>query len=134
MMFMYTHKQTILKAIAKELNVKKFSKFKVRAIQASEVEGLGIVYGFYNVKTNEICINNDTWSVLTDYEKFDLLVHEIIHLYQHTYDLCEFTYIEVQEERPQEVHAECHTQCILDKLVEQGVVRQEDSAIELLFI
>lgn len=132
MMFMYTHKHAIVKEVAKQLGVKRCSKFKVKEVTAGELEGLGVVYGYYEVKTNTIYINRNVWNVLAEHERFELIIHELIHMYQHMYCLCAFEYQTAQDKRPQEIHAEKYTKLVLDSLVKQNMVSIKDSVMEAL--
>lgn len=126
-MFMYLNKQSICKAIANHFNVKKLSSFKVLSISHDQVPSDMCICAYYNVDKNIIYVDELVWSVSTEYERWDTVVHEIVHAYQHKYDLCIFDYKKTYEERPQELHCVYHTSMILETL---GIY-EEDSVLDL---
>lgn len=114
-MFTYLNKNLLSKTIASYFNVKKLSGFKVIAA-THQAQSFGLACASYEVATKTIRIDSMTWELLTYYEQYEILIHEMIHMYQHHYGLCEFNYDKVYENRPQEKHAVKHTYAILKLL------------------
>lgn len=126
-MFMYLNKGELAKIIANYFGVKKVTSFKVKEVQESSVDGVGFVCASYYQKKNVITVNRIAWNMLTNYEQFATIIHEMIHVYQHKYELCDFDYVKKYDERPQEIHADKHTKAILNMM---GLEEVEESFFE----
>lgn len=126
-MFVYLNKTRLTKTIARFFGVKKVTDFKVKEVKQGHVKGIGYVCASYSKETHTIYINNEIWNLLTNYEQYELFTHELIHLYQHQYDLCKFDYSIAYEKRPQEKHAELYAEKILKIL---NIVETETSVFE----
>lgn len=127
-MFVYLNKTKISKAIAAHFGVKKVTNFDVKQMIQENVAGVGYVCASYSKESNTIFINNAIWEMMTEYEQYELFIHEMIHVYQHAYDLCEFNYSIEYEKRPQEKHAEYFTKEVLNVM---HIVETELSVFEM---
>lgn len=128
-MFVYLNKSRISKTISKFFGVKKLTKFGVEVINKERISGFGYICGSYNPETDTIVINTAVWELMTDYERYELFIHEMIHAYQHAYNLCDFEYgmDTAYEKRPQEQHAELYTKKILKIM---NIIETEESVFE----
>ena len=115
-MFVYLNKTKLTKTVARLFDVKKITNFKVKEMNPGRVKGIGYICGSYNKDKRIIYLNSEIWSMLTEYEQYELFTHELIHVYQHEYDLCPFDYSIEYEKRPQELHAERYAEKILKLL------------------
>lgn len=114
-MFAYLNQNYLSKTIASYFHVKKLTGFKLLAV-LHPVQSFGFACASYEATTNTIRVDSCMWGISTEYEQYESLVHEMIHMYQHHYGLCEIDYNEAYENRPQEIHAELHTTEILKLL------------------
>lgn len=126
-MFVYLNKSRISRVIAKFFGVKKLTSFEVKPMRQERLKGIGYVCASYNKEVNTIFMNNAVWEMMTEYEQYELFIHEMIHVYQHAYNLCAFDYSIEYERRPQEKHAEFYTKKILKVM---NIVETEESVFE----
>lgn len=112
-MFMYINGNDINKAIANHFEVKKLKLPKVKAVTIDDGVLKANQLGGYSESLNTIFINDCLWNISSNFEMHALLIHELIHVYQHTYGLCEFDYEANYDNRPQEVHCCEHCSVVL---------------------
>ena len=115
-MFIYLYGSIINKSIATYFNVTRIRMPKIKITKPEE----GILktnqLGGYDSRIHIIYINEVMWNISSDYDRYGLFVHELIHGYQHTYGLCEMNYALPYAQRPQEIHCHIHTSKVLDQI------------------
>lgn len=128
-MFIYINGNTINKAVYSYFKASRLKMPKVKLTVPSEGILKANQLGGYSSEHHTVYINDTMWGISTEYDKYGLFVHELIHVYQHAFDLCDFDYDLPYTQRPQEIHCHDHVSKILSELA----IPVEDSILDQLF-